>query len=162
MELLLADTFQDSLAQLSDNEQKAIRNTVYDLQGDKSLPSVKFHRIARTKDKNFRSVNVDRNLHAVVHKTKKNVLLCFVGKQDQVRKWAEIRKIEKHPKTGAAQIVELRDKVVDFPGPKNKSKATHGNQLFGHLKRTMLFLDTEFPKIGSRTSRTSTKIHCLN
>lgn len=133
MELRIADTFQDSLLQLSNNEQKAIRNTIYDLQGDKSLPSVKFHRIARTKDKNFRSVNVDRNLHAVVHKTKKNVLLCFVGKQDQVRKWAEVRKIEKHPKTGAAQIVELRDKVIDFPAPSELPATPGKNYLFAKL-----------------------------
>ena len=115
---------------MSNGEQKAIRNTIYDLQGDKSLPSVKFHRIARSKDKNFRSVNVNRNLHAVVHKTKKNVLLCYVGKQDQVRKWAEIRKIEKHPKTGAAQIVELRDKVVDFPSPKKRKRKANSKLLF--------------------------------
>jgi superfamily I DNA/RNA helicase len=133
MELRIADTFQDSLLQLSDNEQKAIRNTVYDLQGDKSLPSVKFHRIARAKDKNFLSVNVDRNLHAVVHKTKKNVLLCYVGKQDQVRKWAEVRKIEKHPRTGAAQIVELRDKVIDFPRPVHSQPSPGRNYLFGSL-----------------------------
>ncbi|MDF1753724.1 MAG: 3'-5' exonuclease [Verrucomicrobiales bacterium] len=133
MELRIADTFQDSLLQLSEHEQKAIRNTVYDLQGDKSLPSVKFHRIARTKDKNFRSVNVDRNLHAVVHKTKKNVLLCYVGRQDQVRKWAEVRKIEKHPKTGAAQIVELRDKVIDFPAPKDLPKSPGKKYLFAKL-----------------------------
>lgn len=133
MELRIADTFQDSLAQLTNVEQKAIRNTIYDLQGDRSLPSVKFHRIARTKDKNFRSVNVDRNLHAVVHKTKKNVLLCYVGKQDQVRKWAEIRRIEKHPKTGAAQIVEMRDKVIDFPSPKKRRKKDSSKLLFEHL-----------------------------
>ncbi|MDF1812656.1 MAG: 3'-5' exonuclease [Verrucomicrobiales bacterium] len=133
MELRIADTFQDSLLQLSDNEQKAIRNTVYDLQGDKSLPSVKFHRIARSKDKNFRSVNVDRNLHAVVHKTKKNVLLCFVGKQDQVRKWAEVRKIEKHPRTGAAQIVELRDKVINFPTPEELPASPGKKYLFAKL-----------------------------
>ena len=127
MELRIADTFQDSLAVLSDSEQKAIRNTVYDLQGDKTLPRVKFHRIARTKDKNFRSVRVDGNLQAVVHKTKQNVLLCFVGRQDQARRWAEIRKIEQHPRTGAAQIVELRDKVVDFPSPEqlNRSGKPH-------------------------------------
>ncbi len=138
MELRIADTFQDSLLQLSDGEQKAIRNTIYDLQGDKSLPSVKFHRIARSKDKNFRSVNVDRNLHAVVHKTKKNVLLCYVGKQDQVRKWAEIRKIEKHPRTGAAQIVELRDKVVNFPTPAKVAAVQGKKALFAELSDDQL------------------------
>jgi UvrD-like helicase C-terminal domain/AAA domain len=145
MELRIADTFQDSLLQLSENEQKAIRNAVYDLQGEETLPSVKFHRIACTKDKNFRSVNVDRNLHAVVHKTKKNVLLCFVGKQDQVRKWAEVRKIEKHPKTGAAQIVEIRDKVIDFPTPEAAPKKPGKKQIFSQFTEDNL-LDYGVPE----------------
>lgn len=138
MELRIADTFQDSLAQLTHHEQKAIRNTVYDLQGDNSLPSVKFHKIARTKDKNFRSVRVDNNLQAVVHKTKKNVLLCYVGRQDQVRKWAEVRKIEKHPTTGAAQIVQLREKVVNFPTPEPQADQAVPGGIFAHLSDEQL------------------------
>ena len=39
------------------------------------------------------------------------MLLCYVDHHDKAYDWAERRKLETHPKTGAAQLVEIRETV---------------------------------------------------
>ena len=66
------------------------------------------------KDKNFWSVRVSRGLPKIVHKTASNPLLRYVGEHDESYRWAERRRIERHPNTGAAQLVEIREVVHDM------------------------------------------------
>jgi len=47
-----------------------------------------------------------------------SLLLCYVGHHDEAYRWAERRKLESHPKTGAAQFVEIRETVKDVFVPK--------------------------------------------
>jgi hypothetical protein len=42
-------------------------------------------------------------------------LLCYVGHHDAAYSWAERRRIERHPTTGAAQLVELPERVEHRP-----------------------------------------------
>jgi len=46
------------------------------------------------------------------------LLLCYVGHHDNAYHWAERRKLETHPKTGAAQLVEVRETVHEIKIPK--------------------------------------------
>ena len=45
-------------------------------------------------------------------------MLCYVGHHDEAYEWAERRKLETHPKTGAAQLVEIRERVQEITIPK--------------------------------------------
>ena len=45
-------------------------------------------------------------------------MLAYVGHHDAAYRWAERRRIERHPKTGAAQIVEVRETVREFEVPR--------------------------------------------
>ena len=58
MELRIADTFTDSLARLTGEEQKATKITAFDLQLNPALPELQFHRLDKAKDHNFWSVRV--------------------------------------------------------------------------------------------------------
>jgi hypothetical protein len=58
MTFLIADTFTDSLARLTGDEQKAAKTTAFDLQMDPSAPGMSFHRLDKAKDKRFWSVRV--------------------------------------------------------------------------------------------------------
>jgi hypothetical protein len=42
-------------------------------------------------------------------------LLCYVGHHDAAYSWAERRRIERHPTTGAAQLVELPERIEHHP-----------------------------------------------
>ena len=48
----------------------------------------------------------------------RSLLLCYVGHHDDAYRWAERRKLEIHPKTGAAQLVEIRETVKEIIIPK--------------------------------------------
>src|SRR6058998_1741989 len=106
MEFRIADTFTDALAKLTAQEQKAAKTSAFDLQLDPSGPGLQLHRIDRSKDPNFWSVRVNRDLRIVVHKTAASLLLAYVDHHDKAYTWAERRRIEAHPATGAVQIVE--------------------------------------------------------
>ena len=53
MEFRIADTFTDSLARLTGDEQKAVKTTAFDLQINPANPGMSFHKLDRAKDKNW-------------------------------------------------------------------------------------------------------------
>ncbi|HXM05650.1 MAG TPA: UvrD-helicase domain-containing protein [Chthoniobacterales bacterium] len=114
MEFLIADSFVDSLARLTGEEQKAVKTTAFDLQLNQANPGLSFHKLDKAKDKNFWSVRVNRDVRLIVHKSNANLLLCYVDHHDSAYQWAERRKLETHPKTGAAQLVEIRETVQEI------------------------------------------------
>jgi len=118
MQFRIADTFTDSLAKLSGEEQKAVKTTAFDLQLNPANPGMQFHKLDKAKDKNFWSVRVGGDLRMIVHKTSESLLLCYVDHHDPAYRWAEKRKLEIHPKTGAAQLVEIRETVQEIIIPK--------------------------------------------
>src|SRR6266699_2480412 len=118
MEFRIADTFTDSLARLSGEEQKAIKTTAFDLQLNPAHPGLQFHKLERAKDPNFWSIRVSKDVRIIVHRTGTSLLLCYVGHHDNSYQWAERRKLETHPKTGAAQFVEIRERVEEITIPK--------------------------------------------
>jgi superfamily I DNA/RNA helicase len=58
-------------------------------------------------------VRVSSDIRLIVHKTAASLLLCYVDHHDKAYAWAERRKLETHPKTGAAQLVEIRERVQE-------------------------------------------------
>src|ERR1700733_4258344 len=118
MDFRIADTFTDSLGRLTGEEQKAVKTTAFDLQINPAHPSLQFHKLERAKDHNFWSISVSSNLRLIVHKTGTSLLLCYVGHHDEAYEWAERRKLETHPKTGAAQLVEIRERVQEITIPR--------------------------------------------
>lgn len=117
MDFRIADTFTDSLARLTGDEQKAVKTTAFDLQMNPTSPGMSFHKIDKAKDKNFWSIRVNADLRLIVHKTPGSLLLCYVGHHDKAYEWAERRRLETHPKTGAAQLVEIRETVKEVVVP---------------------------------------------
>lgn len=118
MEFRIADTFTTSLARLTGDEQKAAKTTAFDLQVNPTGNGMSFHRLDRSKDPNFWSVRVSRDIRLIVHKTTGSLLLCYVDHHDKAYQWAERRKLEVHPTTGAAQLVEIRERVEEVFVPK--------------------------------------------
>ena len=139
MEFHIADTFTTSLARLAGDEQKAVKITAFELQMDPAQPGMRFHRIDGAKDRNFWSVRVSRDLRLIVHKTGANLLLCYVDHHDPAYRWAERRRLEKHPRTGAAQIVEIREKVLEIEVPRYIEVDTTAGEIVDDTRR--IFVD---------------------
>jgi mRNA-degrading endonuclease RelE of RelBE toxin-antitoxin system len=117
MDFRIADTFTDSLSKLTGDEQKQIKTTAFDLQLNPANPGMSFHKLDKAKDTNFWSIRVSRDIRLIVHKTNSSLLLCYVDHHDKAYHWAERRKLETHPKTGAAQLVVVRETIQEIVVP---------------------------------------------
>ena len=117
MDFRIADTFTGSLTRLTGDEQKATKTTAFDLQMDPSRPGLQLHRLDGGRDRNFWSVRVSRDIRIIVHRTQSCLMLCYVDHHDEAYSWAVRRKLETHPKTGAAQLVEVRETVEEISVP---------------------------------------------
>src|SRR5262249_31888823 len=133
MDFRIADTFTDSLAKLTGDEQKAVKTTAFDLQMNPAGPGMSFHKLDKAKDKNFWSVRVNLDLRLILHRTPDSLLLCYVDHHDKAYAWAERRKLETHPKTGAAQWVEIREKVQEIVIPAYVAAAPAEKPLFAKV-----------------------------
>lgn len=117
MHFLVADTFTASFNRLSGLDQKAVKASVFDLQMDPAGNGLQMHRIDNSKDPHFWSARVNRDIRLIVHKTGDSVLIAYVDHHDPAYAWAERRRIEAHPRTGALQIVEVRERVEEVAPP---------------------------------------------
>jgi hypothetical protein len=149
MNFLIADTFTASFNRLSSPDQKAVKTSVFDLQMDPTGNGLQLHRIDKSKDPNFWSARVNRDVRLIIHKTGDSLLVVYVGHHDDAYAWAERRRIEAHPRTGAVQIVEVRERVEEvappatfdfvFPEPAaSKEKAAASPALFSSLDNEAL------------------------
>lgn len=135
MQFRIADTFTASLAHLTNEEQKLVKTTAFDLQINPENSGLSFHKLDRARDKNFWSVRVGSDLRIIIHKTDISLMLCYAGHHDRAYDWAERRKLEVHPQTGAAQWVEIRERTEEIlirkpveaqlPEPENLRLFTH-------------------------------------
>ncbi len=139
MNFRIADTFTASLARLTGEEQKAVKTTAFDLQMNPANPGMSFHKLDKARDKNFWSVRVSSDIRLIVHKTADSLLLCYVDHHDKAYQWAERRRLETHPTTGAAQWVAVRERVDEVvvrraaPTPGLAAQPVAKPPLFGHM-----------------------------
>lgn len=119
MNFLIADTFTAAFNRLSGQDQKAVKASVFDLQMDPTGNGLQLHRIDKSKDPNFWSARVNRDVRLIVHKTGQSMLVAYVDHHDDAYAWAERRRIEAHPRTGAVQIVEVRERVEEIAPPES-------------------------------------------
>lgn len=117
MNFLIADTFTAAFNRLSGQDQKAVKASVFDLQMDPTGNGLQLHRIDKCKDDHFWSARVNRDVRLIVHKTSNSMLVAYVDHHDDAYAWAQRRRIEAHPTTGAIQIVEVRELVEEVARP---------------------------------------------
>jgi Superfamily I DNA and RNA helicases len=131
---ILADTFRAALTRLTNDEQKLVKQTVYDLQDDPTQPGLSMHRVDKTRSANIWSVRVGRDIRIILQKSGGDLILAYVDHHDDAYAWAERRRIEAHPTTGALQIVEVRELVEEIRAPMAVAQA-------GALQEPALFAD---------------------
>ncbi|MBS3967010.1 MAG: AAA family ATPase [Truepera sp.] len=113
MRFLIADSFTKSLAHLSQDLQNQVKQSVFDFQTDPQRPSLQFHRVDRARDKGFWTFRVNDDIRVVVHRQGEDFVYCYADHHDKAYRWAETRRMEIHPSTGAAQLVEIKERVEE-------------------------------------------------
>ena len=109
MEFLIADTFTNSFAQLTEEKQKTVKTAACDLHLNPTTSYLAFHKLDRARDAQFCSMRITDDIQLIIHKTDDSLLLVYVDHHDQADHWAEQRTITPHPITGAAQLVAFRE-----------------------------------------------------
>ncbi len=117
MPSVLADTFRAALTRLTNDEQKLVKQTVYDLQDDPTQPGLSMHRMDKTRSADIWSVRVGRDIRIILQRSGADLILAYVAHHDDAYAWAERRRIEAHPTTGALQVVEVRELVEQVAAP---------------------------------------------
>ncbi len=138
MEFRIASTFTDSLQRLTNTEQAAAKATVFDLQTNPANPGLQMHRLDKIKDQSFWSVRSNQDIRVIIHRKDPSLLVCYVDHHDKAYKWAENRKLEVHPKTGAAQLVEIRETVKEIVIPTYVEAVTPKRPIFERWDRESL------------------------
>lgn len=114
MTVLIASSFTKSLERLTGQEQSQAKITAFDIQQNPESPGLSLHRIDRRRDPGFWSARINQDLRIVLHRRDGDTLLAYVGHHDDAYSWAARRRLDTHPKTGAAQIVEIRETVEEI------------------------------------------------
>ena len=113
MRFLISSSFTDSLATLDPQDQALVKQSAFDFQMNPQSPGFQFHRVTGSKEKNFWSFRANRDVRIIVYKDSATFVLCHTDHHDAAYSWAERRKIDTHPETGAAQIVELKERTEE-------------------------------------------------
>lgn len=114
MQFHIADSFTNALTKLTGQEQKQAKTAAFDLQLNPAHPSFQMHRLTNNRDPNFWSVRVNQDIRIIIHKTDASFMLAYVDHHDKAYAWAERRRIEAHPRTGAIQIVEVHERIEEI------------------------------------------------
>ena len=114
MKFIIADTFMKSLARLERDEQGLVKQAAFEFQAQPDSPGFSFHKLDRARDARFWSFRVNRDLRIIVHRDgASRLMLCYAAHHDDAYHWAERRSLDVHPTTGAAQFVEVRERVEE-------------------------------------------------
>ena len=113
MNFHIADSFTAALTRLNGQEQKQAKMAAFDLQLNPAHPGLQMHRLTNGRDPNFWSVRVNQDIRIIIHKTEASFMLAYVDHHDKAYAWAERRRIEAHPRTGAIQIVEVHERIEE-------------------------------------------------
>jgi hypothetical protein len=139
MTFLIADTFTAALARLTGPEAAAAKTAAFDLQTNPAAPGLSLHRVERARDPDFWTARASRDLRLVLHKRAGDTALVWVGHHDDAYAWASRRRLETHPTTGAAQIVEIRETVEEIVSRRYVEAAAEAPHLFAaHSDATLL------------------------
>ncbi len=111
MRFMIADTFTKSIARLDKMSQALVKQAAFDFQMHPEHPSFSFHRLDRARDRQFWSFRVTDDLRIIVHRTPETFTLCYTDHHDAAYAWTERRRLNVHPETGTAQLVEIQEVV---------------------------------------------------
>jgi superfamily I DNA/RNA helicase len=136
--MILANTFQESLARLTNNERSAVSLALLQYLADPTHPSLSVHQIDRVADKRFRSFRASLDLRVIVHLLDGESLICYAGHHDDAYEWARRRQIVSHPTTGSVSIVVIPEVAQPPVSQVRRPNPQQTPALFGHLPDDIL------------------------
>ncbi len=113
-QVLLADTFLASLALLESSEKLRAIDFVTNFQANPANPGIRLERVKQARVPGVWAGRITQELRAILHKDAESWAVVYAGHHDPAYDWACRRRIERHPTTGALQIVEAVETVEEI------------------------------------------------
>src|SRR5271166_361055 len=90
------------------SHQKKVREFFEKFQVHPEADGLQYEPIQRARDRNFYSVCLDQAYRAIIAKPEPNLyVLMWVDSHDEAYRWAERKRREVVPATGAVQVIDL-------------------------------------------------------
>ena len=139
----LSQDFLSNLAKLPPAVHSKVLKWAIRFQADPTSSSINYEKIRSARDGNFRSVRIDQDWRGIVFRSPdENVfVLMYVDHHDAAYRWAESRKLEINPVTGAMQLVFFEETTEAEPDDKPvaaKSSLSLGPGLYDFLSNQEL------------------------
>ncbi len=110
MTVAFARTFLESANRLTLAEQGRVLEFMTKYQLNPAHPSLSLERISNA-DKTLWSGRITQDLRAILVKDGDQTIFLYASHHDDAYSWAERRRFENHPVTGAVQVVEVASAV---------------------------------------------------
>ena len=136
----VSSDFFTAFSRIPRKQQTKVLDFVNKFRANPSSSGINYEKIKNVKDKNLRSVRIDRTYRGIVLKPESgNVyVLLWVDHHDSAYRWAEKRIVTIHPETGSLQIVEAD--TASFQEEKRAEKGDEPGLFEGIHDRQLLRL----------------------
>ncbi len=113
MTVTLADTLIAAANKLDAGDAKRLWEFIGKLQANPAHPSLSLERVNAAGDRDFWSGRISQGLRAILHRDGDTITVLHADQHDPAYSWAERHSLQRHPRTGALQIVEAPEVVAD-------------------------------------------------
>lgn len=135
----LSQDFLANLAKLPPAVHSKVLKWAIRFQADPTSPGINYERIKSARDSNLRSIRIDQDWRGIVFRSpEENVfVLMYVDHHDEAYRWAEGRRLDINPVTGAMQIICLDEQSApstpESTSPADKSSKSSAPGLYDFL-----------------------------
>ncbi|SFT52582.1 UvrD/REP helicase N-terminal domain-containing protein [Selenomonas sp. GACV-9] len=111
VKVVIGDTFLDSFARLPSQAQKHTSDFLVKFRSNPTSPAINYEKIASKLDKKVWSVRIDDTYRGIVLREDKSgvFLLVWVDHHDEAYAWAERKRCNINPFTGAIQLYTVQE-----------------------------------------------------
>jgi hypothetical protein len=107
----IAKTFTASTRKLSTADRGRVFDFLTKFLDDPGSPGLNFETVQGASDRGMKSARVTQDLRTILHQADGVLTLLYAAPHEEAYRWAERRRVEKHPVTGTLQIVETAESV---------------------------------------------------
>ena len=133
MTIAISNEFLLAFSEVQKSHQKKVREFCEKFQAHPESDGLNLEPIQSARDKNFYSARIDQAYRAVIAKPSPNVyVLMWVDNHDEAYRWAERKRLDVNPATGAIQILDLT--AVPVAAPSAKAAKVETGALFAQIK----------------------------
>lgn len=107
----ISTDFLKSYSKISKAKQARVREFIEKFKGDPTSPGLNYEKINNAVDPNLRSLRINQQYRAIVLKPEVGdvYMLLWVDNHDDAYNWAQSRRFQIHPETGAIQVIDVSE-----------------------------------------------------